>query len=207
MLLRIWYDHKDNDERKLFEEIDRRDKMELVDLEDDIYCIGFIIFLRYEDNNVKDRVVMKAFIAFIFQVVLVLLMIKQFIALDLSGGDIESQSILMQVKVGKPSVNMARLVCGFLLHVMLLQEVSSALSMLDFIKRNPMQFVEQRFEYPAMFATCKLIGGMICVFANCMVMLTDDTIENVIKDFIAVGIIATIDDLMAGTVKNDFDID
>ena len=50
-----------------------------------------------------------------------------------------------------------------------------------------------------MFATFKLIGGLMCVFANSMVMLTDSNIENVVKDFIAVGIIAKIDDLMAGT--------
>ena len=51
-----------------------------------------------------------------------------------------------------------------------------------------------------MFAIFKMIGGMACFTANCLIMLRSDTIEDVIKDFIAVGIISTIDDLMANTV-------
>lgn len=44
---------------------------------------------------------------------------------------------------------------------------------------------------------------MLCFFANCLIMLKADNIEDVIKDYIAVEIISNIDNLMAATVTGD----
>ena len=41
-----------------------------------------------------------------------------------------------------------------------------------------------------LFAFFKMIGGLLCFLANCLIMLSDNTIEDVIKDYIAVEIIA-----------------
>jgi hypothetical protein len=54
-----------------------------------------------------------------------------------------------------------------------------------------------------MFATFKLFGGMLCFFANCLIMVKSGSIEDVIKDYIAVEIISNIDNLMAATVTGD----
>lgn len=54
-----------------------------------------------------------------------------------------------------------------------------------------------------MFASFKMIGGLLCFLVNCFIMIASGTIEDVIKDYIAVEIIATIDNLMANTVSGD----
>lgn len=95
---------------------------------------------------------------------------------------------------------MTRLCCCFLLHCSILPELTSAKSMMQFCKFNPTAFAGQRFEYPLMFAFFKMMGGMMCFFANCLIMMRSESIEDVIKDFIAVEIISTIDNLMAATV-------
>ena len=41
-----------------------------------------------------------------------------------------------------------------------------------------------------LFASFKMLGGMLCFFANCLIMLKNTTIEDVIKDYIAVEIIS-----------------
>jgi hypothetical protein len=51
-----------------------------------------------------------------------------------------------------------------------------------------------------MFAQFKILGGLMCFLANCLIMLRSETIEDVIKDFIAVEIISNVDNLMAYTV-------
>ena len=67
-------------------------------------------------------------------------MIKRFIHMEVYGDTVTIGGLLENIEVSKPSVNMARLVCGFLLHIILLPEIESAKSMLDFCKRNPMNF-------------------------------------------------------------------
>jgi hypothetical protein len=54
-----------------------------------------------------------------------------------------------------------------------------------------------------MFASFKMIGGLLCFCVNCFIMIASSSIEDVIKDYIAVEIIANIDNLMANTVSGD----
>ena len=46
----------------------------------------------------------------------------------------------------------------------------------------------------------KALGGLITELVNVFVIVQSQTIEDVVKDFIAFGIIAEIDDLMAFTL-------
>lgn len=73
--------------------------------------------------------------------------------------------------------------------------------MLDFAKKNPTSFTCQRFEYAMMFAFMKLVTGMLCFLTNIVVMLRSTSIEDVVKDFVAVAIISTIDNMMAATTQ------
>lgn len=56
-----------------------------------------------------------------------------------------------------------------------------------------------------MFATFKLIGGVLCFLLNIVVMLRSDNIEDVIKDFVALEVISVIDDMMAATIDEELD--
>ena len=129
------------------------------------------------------------------------LMMMEYLDVDASGDAFTMGSFLSGISPGTPSVNLTRIVCSFLLHVTILPEMTVAKNMLDFGKRNPTAFQGQRFDYAMMFATFKLTGGILCFLVNIVVMLRSTSIEDVIKDFVAVEIISTIDDMMAATIE------
>jgi hypothetical protein len=55
---------------------------------------------------------------------------------DEENGGMKWRGLLKNIEVGHPSLNMARLVCTFLLHVLILPEMSTAKYMLSFTKKN-----------------------------------------------------------------------
>jgi hypothetical protein len=75
--------------------------------------------------------------------------------------------------------------------------------MMHFARVNPTAFAGQRFEYPMLFATLKFIGGILCFVVSCAILLRDETVEDVVMDFVAVEVIINIDNLMYATVKGD----
>lgn len=72
---------------------------------------------------------------------------------------------------------------------------------MSFVKKNPTQFVGQRFQYPFMFAAFKSLGGILCYAANLLIIVRSDNIEDVVKDFVAVMVIMEIDDMIGRTVE------
>ena len=62
--------------------------------------------------------------------------------------------------------------------------------MLNFAKKLPTKFSDQRFLYPMMISLFKITGGLLCFLTNITVMLRSDNIEDVVKDFVALEIIA-----------------
>ena len=80
------------------------------------------------------------------------------------------------------------------------------MSMLRFTKLNPTAFVDQKFEYAIMFAVMKMLGGLLCYFANICIIMRSESIEDIVKDYIAVEIISNIDNIMAQTIIGDENI-
>lgn len=50
----------------IHEDLMRQDFMVKIELEEDIYCIGFLVFLRSESSKLQGKVVLKAVFALIF---------------------------------------------------------------------------------------------------------------------------------------------
>ena len=96
---------------------------------------------------------------------------------------------------------MSRVTCAFLLHVSIVPEIKTAKEMISFAKKNPTLFSGQRFEYVIMFGMFKLLGGVASFVANIYLCIVSSTIDDVIKDFVAVMIISQVDNLMYGTVS------
>jgi hypothetical protein len=177
-----------------------------VELSEDIYCLGFLIFLKGGVNSkVLDRIVLKCVFTFTFQVMIVSLLMMEYLNVDASGDGFKMGSFLDGVNAGEPKMNLTRILCCFLLHVTILQEMSVAKALLNFGKKNPCAFEGQRFEYAMMFALFKLIGGLLCFLTNIVIMLRSTSIEDVIKDFVAVETIALVDDYMYNTVEEKVD--
>lgn len=57
-----------------------------------------------------------------------------------------------------------------------------------------------------MFGFFKLIGGILCVCTNITILLRSTNIEDVVKDYVCVAIIAGVDDVMAITFRGADDI-
>lgn len=143
---------------------------------------------------------LKALFAFIFMTLIVSLMMLQYLS-DETGEHIKPENLFEGIAIGSPSINLARIVTCFLLHLELLPELKSSKSMLDFARKNPAAFQGQHFEFPMLFASFKLIGGILCLLTNVVILLRSESIEDVVKDYVAVAIISNIDNMIGATFK------
>lgn len=77
-------------------------------LDEDIYSIGYITFLKATNTKQLERIVMKCLFAFMVQALLSFLLINQYA--DAQG------SLLTNLVPGDVKLNCSRLLCSFLLH-------------------------------------------------------------------------------------------
>lgn len=145
-LCRIWHDPDDEAEAAIYEAQYRSEEMQEIKLEEDIYCIGFLVFLNSDCSQTQGKVVLKAIFTLTFQFMIVGLMVYEYLDVGTSAA-VKSMlgRYLNGVEVGTPSVNMARIITCFLLHLELLPELDSAKHMLSFARRNPTSFSGQSF--------------------------------------------------------------
>ena len=101
--------------------------------------------------------------------------------------------------LGDVPLNAARIICAMILHISIMPEVACSISLLKFAKYNPEAFYGSNL-YPFLICCMKLLGGLQTEWSNVMLMVESQAIEDVVKDFIALGIIAEIDDLMVSSV-------
>ena len=69
-----------------------------------------------------------------------------------------------------------------------------------FAKTFPAEFKKVGSFIPFMVGLMKLIAGMLTEIINILILIESNTIIDVVKDYVALVIIATIDDLMISTV-------
>ena len=78
-------------------------------------------------------------------------------------------------------------------------EIKTSVGLMSYITHNPDKFRDSSV-HPYLIALMKCLGGLITELVNVFIIVQSQTIEDVVKDFIAFGIIAEIDDLMALTL-------
>jgi hypothetical protein len=81
-----------------------------------------------------------------------------------------------------------------------MEEVKVAFEMLMYSKNNPEKFKGSNELMAWSCGLFKLLGGGFCEIINILIILQSESITDVIKDFIAFGIIADIDNIMAATL-------
>jgi len=69
-------------------------------------------------------------------------------------------------------------------------EVRCALDLMKYAKNNKHTFYRQESAYPLMLGMMKFIGGMTTEVINIFIIIQSTSVSDVIKDFIAFGIIA-----------------
>lgn len=76
--------------------------------------------------------------------------------------------------------------------------------MMSYAKKHVGHFVNKAWVYPMLVGIFKVAGGVFCSITNALVIMQSPDETEAVKDFIAVGIISQIDNIMAGTL-NSFD--
>jgi hypothetical protein len=105
------------------------------------------------------------------------------------------------MNVGSWKINMARVICAFILHLSIMPEIETSLQALRFAYNNDEKFYNRNIVYPTLVMLMKLYGGFLTEFINILVIVQAETIEDVVKDFIAFGIISEIDNLLAASLR------
>ena len=81
-------------------------------------------------------------------------------------------------------------------------EVRCALDMMKFTKNNPNIFADKTNNQIAFsVAYMKILGGLFTEIINVGIIITSTTVTDIVKDFIALGIISEIDDYMGKALK------
>ena len=176
-------------EEQILKELIRQKLMYEIELEPDIYCVGFLTFLRSNSPKKLEQIIFKCIWTFVIQMILLTALIYSFCVESLPGGGTKWKGIVEDIYVGNPSLNMSRITCAFLLHVSIVPEIKTAKEIISFTKKNPTMFSGQRFEYAIMIGMFKFLGGVASFAANILLCVVSQTIDDVIKDFVAVMII------------------
>lgn len=101
---------------------------------------------------------------------------------------------------GNTVLNASRFLCTLLLHMSIMPEIRTSLSMLRYAvhegpkNRNNDQC--ENFKFQFWIAMFKFIGGMYTEYINLYKMCTACSVDDVVKDFIAFNVIVDLDDIM-----------
>ena len=82
--------------------------------------------------------------------------------------------------------------------------------MMSYAKKHASVFTNKAWHYPFMVGMLKTLGGLFAWFTNAIVIMQSDDETEAVKDFIAVGIVYEIDNIVADTIfgsasKDDFE--
>ena len=113
---------------------------------------------------------------------------------------------LKEVYFGKDDfieLNGARFICIYLLHISVIPEIKSALGIIRFITNNQNEFRgNSGILNPFMTGFLKFIAGLITEGMSVIMIISTESVDDVVKDFIAFNIIKEVDNMMLMTVSN-----
>ena len=107
----------------------------------------------------------------------------------------------IEIFTGDLYLNASRLMCSILLHMSIMPEVRTSLDMMKFALTSADKFKDKRNFIPYLIAIMKITGGLATEAINMLKMGQSFSVQAIVKDFIAFGIIAEIDDLIVHTIK------
>ena len=166
-------------------------------LEDDVYCKTFLVFLKSDNPQLHGQYISKVFLTFGIQFCMIMLLYNEMYT-EASFDDPASMA-----------VNLTRFICCKILHVLVIPEIDSALNMMRYAMNHAPNFKyllvdqveEDKHDYevatiPFAVAATKLIGGFLAEIINMIVICSSPSIQDITKDFIAMIIIAEVDNIL-----------
>jgi hypothetical protein len=161
----------------------------MLDMKPDIYCLTFLNLLLTNNPKIHRELVLKSFLAFIVQIILCVLVY----------GETKGWN---DIFTGSSELNGVRLVCSFLLHISIMPEIKNSLEMLRYTINNPKNFKTHGYYISFLILLMRLFGNFFTELLNVWKMGQSSAVEDIVKDFIAFGIISEIDDLVASSIMN-----
>lgn len=162
--------------------------IEKLELDQDIYSYCFVAHLCSKDFQQKDQdlVIRKAFLVFLLQIGLSWFFLSQM------NNEIQPPSTRLQL---------VRLMCGFVMHMIIHPEVKSSLQMMAFLKHNKQKRFFHRRLSAFVISLMKMTAGIFVEVIQLLMISQQDNIEDIIKDFVALGFIIELDNILAKNVS------
>lgn len=107
----------------------------------------------------------------------------------------------IEIFTGDLFLNASRLMCAILLHMQTMPEVRTSIDMMWFALSSPDKFKDRGNFVAFLIALSKITGGFMTEVINLLKMGQTYAVQDIVKDFIAFGIISEIDDLIVPTIK------
>lgn len=154
----------------------------------DIYYLTFVLFKNVNNSALHRELVTRCAMCFFGQMALIALIFN------------ESEGI-NGIIMGTTQINSARIICAVILHLTLLPEIRQSIEMMEYISNNMDQFYGGGAGMPYIAALMKLISGLFTEIVCIILTIQAPSVDGVIKDFIAFGFIAEIDNIVALTLE------
>ena len=173
--------------------IEIKEEPKRLELEEDYYCLTYVahIKLNREKHNIKCDETANMFktCAFLFTVQLLFIL--------LIGQEIFQST---EVVATTYEVYLTRFICTILLHFKLEKEIRVSLSMIKYFANQRTLFDETN--HPFYLSVMKLTGAILTEIVNILLICKQTTIMDAVMNFIALEVIAEIDNLYAESLKN-----
>ena len=96
----------------------------------------------------------------------------------------------------------ARFICGIVLHVSLSAELRQGMNLMKYAVNHPWKFVDYRVAYFSSFMQTNVV--IIVELVNFVALITNETVLDIVMNFLALVVIADFDDFFFSATESDF---
>lgn len=107
---------------------------------------------------------------------------------------------------GDTELNIVRLICAFIMHIQMYPEINASLRMVQYAVNNNEHFCQGSVFFPLLIASLKLFGAAGAEVGNVYLIIRYTEVGQVIGGYVALAVVAKIDNLMASTLLQNVNI-
>ena len=188
--------------KRINDETDNKTEPEKLDLEEDIYCVTFLHFIKQDNPRFHRELMQKSILTFTLQMGLCFWVLGETIGtFEIFSTRNFTKDLFQQVFTGSTQLNGCRYICSYLLHMSIMPEIQTSLQCLRYCINHSYNFNGPHgYLYASSIMWMKLTASILTEVINMVKMGQATMIEDVVKDFIAFEIICQIDNVVGTTV-------
>jgi len=112
----------------------------------------------------------------------------------------------IKVFQGDAELNIVRLICAFIMHIQMYPEINASLRMVQYAVNNHQNFCQSSIFFPLLISSLKLFGAVAAEVGNVYLIIRYTNVSSVISGYVALAIVAKVDNLMASTLLQNVNI-